>query len=114
MSKRKYKQYDEIKMQEAIDCVEDGMSKYQAAIKFKVPRKTLENRISKGAPQKPGTYTHLSTEDEEQLLKYIMFMSDAGTPVTPKWIRETAGRIASERWVFCISFYETACILNKR
>ena len=63
-------------MEEAIDCIEDGMAQYQTAIEFKVPRKTLKNRIAKGAPQKRGTYTHLSTKDEEQLLKYIMFMCE--------------------------------------
>ena len=93
-------------MKEAIKSVENGMSKYQAAIKFNVPRKTLRYRIIKGEPQKPGTDTHLSTKDEEQLLRYILFMSDASTPVTPKWIKETAGRIASERYVHGYLLYE--------
>ena len=85
-------------MEEAIKLVKEGTSKYAASIKCNVPRKTLRYWIENGQLQKPGKGTHLSESDEEQLLKYIIYMSDAGAPVSPKWIRETAGRIATERY----------------
>ena len=105
MSKNKNKKWDASKMEEAIQLVKEGMSKHEAAIKCNVPRKTLCYRIEKGQLQKPGKGSHLSDRDEEQLLKYIIFMSDAGAPVSPKWVRETAGRIASERYVTYINIY---------
>ena len=104
MPKNKRKEWDESQMEKAIKLVKGGMSKYEAAKKCNVERKTLSYRITKGQLQKPGTKTHLSHGDEDQLLRYIIFMSDAGAPVSPKWIRETVGRIACERYDFVTYF----------
>ena len=96
-SKNKWHEDDMI---EAIALHENGLSKAEAARKCNIPPTSLATRLKNGEPKKRGRKSTLSKNDETDLKNYVTFMADSGTPVTPSFVRETAGRIANERYVF--------------
>ena len=51
-------------------------------------------------PKKVGRKTKLDVDDEQNIVNYAEFMSDNGTPVTPKWLKETGSRMVALRLVF--------------
>ena len=94
---RKYRNWSEDDMEKAVKLVRSGYSKSEASHQCSVPRSTLRDRLNGKKTENQRKKTKLSTNDEKELANYVMFMSDSGAPVTPKWIRETAGRLGAER-----------------
>ena len=69
---------------------------YSAAAKFKVPRKTLDDRI-KGHVRhstKSGPSIILSEEEESALESYLFYMADHGYPLTKTMAKAYAWAIA--------------------
>ena len=67
-----------------------------AAIKFSVPRKTLDDRI-KGRIKhgsKPGVSTALSSIEEDSLVSYLIYMANRGFPLTRTMVKAFAWSIA--------------------
>ena len=93
---RKYKSYKPEDMEKAIEMVRSGCRKKTAA--SNVPKSTLKRRLKRDAKKQEWPPT-LSRYDETQLAKYAQFMSNCGHPVTPEWLCETAGRLASQRLI---------------
>ena len=82
MPPKNRKLWDYKDMQQAIDGVRDGQSMRGAAIKYNVPRKTLEDRV-KGRVEngcKPGPKTALSKSEEHVLVSYLLYMAQRGSP----------------------------------
>ena len=99
MSKlRKRKLYHEDSIAYAIELISDGVSLNKAAKISHVPEATLRWRVKNGKPGKVGKELLLDSKDEDDLVRYITFMSDIGHPVTPGWVMETAGRFAQKRY----------------
>ena len=95
--KKKRKLWHEDSIAYAINLVHDEYSVNKAAKETGIPETTLRLRIKTGQLKPTGFGPILDSEGEEELEKYICFMSNIGHPVTPKWIRQTAGRFASKR-----------------
>ena len=67
-----------------------------AAIKFSVPRNTLDDRI-KGRIKhgsKPGVSTALSLFEEDSLVSYLIYMENRGFPLTRTMVKTFAWSIA--------------------
>ena len=72
------------------------MSIYKAAAHFKVPRKTLDDRI-KGHVQhgsRPGPSTVLSAKEEDALVSYLLYMAERGYPLTRTMVKAYAWAIS--------------------
>ena len=93
----KYKEYRESDLEEALRMVEDGASANSAAKACNVPKSTILWRIKHPIKQKAGRKTKIGMDDEKELVNYAEFMSDNGTPITSKWLRETGTRMATLR-----------------
>ena len=79
---------------EAVD--EKKLSICAAANQFKVPRKTLDDRI-KGKVKhgtKPGPSTILTAEEEDALVSYLIYMAQHGFPLTRTMTKAFAWGIA--------------------
>lgn len=95
---KRRKLWDEGNMDKAIEMVYDGYTIYEASKQMQIPYNTLRRRVlphdSSPKMGRPGIFT---SEDEDQLVRYIKFLGNCGNPATPLWIRETATRLAIER-----------------
>lgn len=90
----KRKQWNNDDMVAAMKAVEkEALTISAAASKFKVPRKTLDDRI-KGRVQHgtaPGPSTVLSAEEEDALQSYLIYMAQHGFPLTRTMKRHLPG-----------------------
>lgn len=80
--KEKRMQYDAENLKKAINAVNSGMSKKQAAKQFQVPRSTIQFRINN--PDKinprPGPSTVLTESEEKDIVNWIVQSSKKGFP----------------------------------
>ncbi|XP_063388301.1 uncharacterized protein LOC134674175 [Cydia fagiglandana] len=81
---KKKKPYTSIQLQNAISAVKDGMGISEASQKFCIPKATLHDKVHKKYPEDatPGAQTVLNKEEEKQLVTWILYLSDAGFPIT--------------------------------
>ena len=91
------KLYSEKDISRAIEMVENGTKTKNAAEICKIRRTTLIRRMKVHRRQRRGRKPLLSSSDESKISSYVVFMANAGIPVTHKRIRETAARLASHR-----------------
>ena len=75
---------------------ERKMTVTTAARSFKVPRKTLDDRIKGHVThgKKPGVATVLSPEEESSLTEYLKYMANYGFPLTRTMVKAFAWAIA--------------------
>ena len=73
--------------------IQEGLTLKEASQRFNVPKSTLDPRLKYGSPQKAGCKPKMTIEDENQLVSYVKFMANIGSPVSAKWVRETAAQI---------------------
>ena len=81
------RQWDGEEMEAAMRAVqEEGMTVNAAAKQFRVPKKTLDDRI-KGRVEhgsRPGPSTALTAEEESALAAYLLYMAEHGFPLSSK------------------------------
>ena len=72
-------------------------STYKAAATFKVPRKTLNDRVKDHIKHgsKPGPTTVLSPDEEDSLESYLFYMADRGYPLTISMVKAYDWAIAN-------------------
>ena len=72
------------------------MSVSAASREFKVPRKTLDDRIRGRVAhgKKPGCTTILTSAEEECLVQYLLYMGELGFPLTRTMVKAFAWAIA--------------------
>ena len=95
-----YKHWNEVKMGRAIDSViTDGVSVRRAALEFKIPRSTLNDRISgrvlPGAVS--GRPKYLSNDEEKELVRFLQKCSFIGYPRSRKEVIAIVQRVCSSR-----------------
>ena len=91
------KQWRNNDMEDAMKAVaERKMTVTTAARSFKVPRKTLDDRIKGHVThgKKPGVATILSPEEESSLTEYLKYMANYGFPLTWTMVKAFAWAIA--------------------
>lgn len=68
----------------------------EAAKKYNVPRKTLDDRIKKRVEHgsRPGPSTVLTKEEEDGLVSYLAYMAQRGFPLTRTLTKAFAWAIA--------------------
>ncbi|KAL7644729.1 UNVERIFIED_CONTAM: hypothetical protein RMT77_004542 [Armadillidium vulgare] len=73
----------------AVQAIERGiLSTYKAAERYKVPRRTIRNRLQTGSLKKRlGLKSILSDDQETELVNRIMRFAEIGLPVTPLILR---------------------------
>ena len=98
MSKRK-QTWNEDDMQKSLRRIEEGDSLRKAAMLYGIPRSTLSHRLKHGSGKKRGTPSHLTEEDERQIIKHAEIMSNSGRPCSLHSLMEQAGRLAAQRFV---------------
>ena len=75
--------YPKEHVEEAIEAVKCGMSTNAASAKYKIPSSTLHSKIiGKYADKKPGPSSILPPAEEETLVKWILWCSERGYPIT--------------------------------
>ena len=90
--------WDNDNMKAAMEAVSSGEMTVSASSRvFKVPRKTLDDRIRGNVShgKKPGRTTILTPEEEESLTQYLLYMAERGFPLTRTMVKAFAWAIAS-------------------
>lgn len=78
---RQYKNYDEEHLQRCLIAVKNGLSLSKAADTFKIPRKTIFNKLKGRHTKEPGRPTIFSEEEETMFSDCIATVSEFGFPV---------------------------------
>ena len=80
----------------AVKCVEDGMGVREASRLYNLPYETLRRRTTHVVSLEctPGPSTVLTHDEEEQLVSYLIKMSDMGFGLSRDDVMITAFRIA--------------------
>ena len=89
--------WDNDNMKAAMEAVSSGEMTVSASSRvFKVPRKTLDDRIRGNVShgKKPGRTTILTPEEEESLTQYLLYMVERGFPLTRTMVKAFAWAIA--------------------
>ena len=89
--------WDNDNMKAAMEAVSSGEMTVSASSRvFKVPRKTLDDRIRGNVShgKKPGRTTILTPEEEESLTQYLLYMAERGFPLTRTMVKAFAWAIA--------------------
>ena len=85
--------WDNDNMKAAMEAVSSGEMTVSASSRvFKVPRKTLDDRIRGNVShgKKPGRTTILTPEEEESLTQYLLYMAERGFPLTRTMVKAFA------------------------
>lgn len=93
------KQYDPIKLQQAVDCLKEGVMGRNAASKhFGIPKTTLTDIMHKRCKVggKPGPKTILSDEEETLIVKWIISCQEIALPVSRKHLQNTIQKIVQQ------------------
>lgn len=98
---RKRKLWTNEDLENAMNYSKAGASLRDAGRKYGIPRATLACRLKNKPLKKPGPDPKMSPEDEVQLVSYIEFMANMGSPVSTRWVKQTAARLIKHR---CVSF----------
>ena len=87
--------YDELKINSAVADMQSGMSARSAALKWGVPRTTLQNRRKAGfkSAARPGPATILTTDEETALCNWLIELSRRGMPVQKKHLLDSIQQI---------------------
>ena len=91
--------YDELKMRQAMADMQNGMSTKGAAIKWGVPRTTLQNRKKMGFAEvrrRPGPATILTPDEENVLCEWVIELSRRAMPVRKNFLLDSIQRILKE------------------
>jgi hypothetical protein len=86
-------------LRDALNAVDDGMSMRKAANAFKIPYSSFREWCHGiRRTRKKGPPTVLSTEEEEELVKYLIEMCDRGYGLSPTALRMKVYEITQSRW----------------
>lgn len=93
--------WDAESLQNAIIDTQNGMSVNMASNTYGIPRRTLREYLQKGnmAKSPMGRKTIISLEQEEELCKRIIRLSEVGYPLTAKVLRRCV-------YNFCVTNYQ--------
>ena len=97
-SKVRRLKWDNDNMKAAMEAVSSGEMIVSASSRvFKVPRKTLDDRIRGNVShgKKPGRTTILTPEEEESLTQYFLYMAERGFPRRGRWSKHSPGPLQS-------------------
>lgn len=95
--KRRYRDYTEGRLQEAVDDVKNnGTSLRRAATKFGVPFRTIKNKLDGKHTQPVGKPTIFTSCEEAALVRIIITCSEWGQPLDLLDIRMIAKRILEQ------------------
>ena len=84
---RKYKDYSEETLLTAITACKNGMSSRTAEKKFKIPRRTLLNKLNSVHMKKVGHPTALQKDKEEAIVRHLLVCSEWGMPLSSMDVR---------------------------
>lgn len=94
--KRKYNQYPKEALEEAIsDVKNDRLDLWEAAKHYKIPYKTLKNKVEGKHTGKVGAKCILSLEEENQIVNWIQQRARMGFPLAKDEVLEAARKIAN-------------------
>ena len=86
----KRKQWKDEDMVAAMEAATSGEMTVSASSRvFNVPRKTLDDRLKGHVIHgtKPGVTTVLTSEEENSLIKYLLYMAERGFPLTRTMVK---------------------------
>ena len=84
---RPYKNYSDEHIINAIRAVKRGMSLRKAEEMYKVPMRTIKNKVYQVHMQKPGRPRILTEKEEKDLLEYAKLCADWGQPMSKMELR---------------------------
>lgn len=79
--KRSYAEISPTKIERAVVEVESGSSQREIALKYGIPRGTLQNRLKKKHTKQYGRPTILSASEEDAIVEHVIIMAKWGFPV---------------------------------
>lgn len=80
---RRYIDYTKEQLQQCLSDVRSKMlTQREAALKYKIPRSTIKNKLKNKHCNKPGHPTIFTTEEEEAFVAHITALSEYGFPIT--------------------------------
>lgn len=87
LGSRKYRDYEDATLEEALAAMRRGMSSREAEGQFQIPRRTLLNKLKHKHNQPVGHPTALSIIEERHLVDVIKASAEYGSPMTPLEVR---------------------------
>lgn len=87
LGSRKYKDYSQEKLQQAVEAVRNGASVRQASLEFGPSRATITKILNGGKSGKVGKPYVLSDEEQEKLAQCLSVAGDWGFPLTTYDVR---------------------------
>lgn len=79
---RRYGDYSDEKLNECLTSIRNrSMSTRKAELHFKIPRRTIMNKLKEQHPNKPGRQQIFNTEEESIFARCVFEMSEFGFPV---------------------------------
>lgn len=97
-SRNKYLHYSQQNLNDALDAVSKGLSIRDASKRFQVPFSTIRCKV-KGiyaVGKKSGPSTILTTEEEQKLVDWILFVSSKGFPYTKDMLLDSVKLLMKE------------------
>ena len=79
--------------------VEDGMSLRKTSEIYQVPMSTLHDRVTGKVIFGPSSYSYLSSEEEEELLNFLLKCSDIGYCRSRKQVIAIVHQIVDEKGI---------------
>ena len=94
-------QWDPVSMKEAVKAVELGTSIRKSSLMYNVPRSTLHDRVSGrvAMESRPGRKPHLTIEEEEELVSFLIKCAKMGYAHTRKEVLSLVHRILESKGV---------------
>ena len=112
-----YKQYEENRMQRALNAVQDGQSIRRAALEYGVPKSTLGDRVSgrvtHGTLSGPSRY--LSSEEEDELVRFLLGCASVGYAKSRKEVLALVQSLVANRGITKLvtsGWWESFCRRN--
>ena len=84
---RPYKNYSDEHVINAVRAVKRGMSLRKAEEMYKVPMRTIKNKVDQVHMQKPGRPRILTEKEEKDLIEYAKLCADWGQPMSKMELR---------------------------
>ncbi|XP_028037361.1 uncharacterized protein LOC114248348 [Bombyx mandarina] len=83
LGSRSYKNYSAQMLDTAVDLVNRKIiSSLEASKQFLIPRRTIDNKVKKKHPKKPGAQQRLTAAEELDIIKVLTAAADFGSPVS--------------------------------
>ena len=97
LGSRSYGNYSKDALQECMEAVKSGMPKTTASKTFRIPLRTLSNKIKGIYTKTPGGQTVFLLEEEQVFVNHLLKLAEFGFPVSSDDLRHVVGNYLNQK-----------------